>query len=147
MSARTRRAVGLTTLVGKDVKYDEFLPLHQLWQGYVAELIGTVPTNAGAMTQLELKLAKADLHGAILCVTQSRTPSCVGLQGIMIRETRDTFVIVTKKNKVKHIPKEPSIFSVQLSNVCSVTLYGKNFCVRPFDRVGKLFKRRGSTDL
>ncbi len=47
------------------------------------------------------KLATADYHGAELTVVRSRCMGMVGLAGIVVRDTKFTFQIVTKKNELK----------------------------------------------
>lgn len=47
-------------------------------------------------------------------VKQSRNTSIIGCQGIVIHETENTFKLVTKKNALKVIPKENTIFSISL---------------------------------
>lgn len=46
-------------------------------------------------------LATADMHGALVSVVRSRCVSRVGLEGIIVRDTRFTFEIITKNNAVK----------------------------------------------
>ena len=46
-------------------------------------------------------LATADMHGALVTVVRSRCVSRVGLEGIIVRDTRFTFEIITKNNVVK----------------------------------------------
>ena len=48
-----------------------------------------------------MKLLKADFHGAIITVSQSRCPSYVGQTGILLQEMKTCFRIVTKADKVK----------------------------------------------
>jgi len=45
-------------------------------------------------------------------VTRSRSPCHVGLNGILIQETQETFKIITFSNHVKTLPKAHNIFSV-----------------------------------
>ena len=47
------------------------------------------------------KLASADYHGAEVEVVRSQCASRVGLKGIVVRDTKFTFVIVTEKDEVK----------------------------------------------
>lgn len=53
------------------------------------------PNSSGQM------LASADMHGALVRVVRSRCVSRVGLEGIIVRDTRFTFEIITKRNVVK----------------------------------------------
>jgi len=47
------------------------------------------------------QLMNADLHAALLHVTQSCCSSLVGISGIVLQETRNTFVLVTPHNQLK----------------------------------------------
>jgi len=47
------------------------------------------------------KLMNADLHAAVLRVTQSRSPSLVGISGIVLQETKNAFLLVTSNNQLK----------------------------------------------
>jgi len=103
-------------------KFDLFLPLHHLWMGYMSELLGLSrepsSANTSAMakampssTSMHPKLLKADFHGSIMTVRQSKNPCLLGLSGIVIHETENVFKIVTKYDKLKVIPKRNSIFA------------------------------------
>ena len=50
---------------------------------------------------LAAKLMNADLHGSHMAVVRSRCPSRVGIRGIMVKETKMTFEIITKGNALK----------------------------------------------
>lgn len=47
------------------------------------------------------KIASADFHGAKLCVVRSKCVSLVGLKGIVVRDTKFTFQIITERNELK----------------------------------------------
>lgn len=47
------------------------------------------------------KLVSADFHGAEVEVVRSRASGRVGIQGIVVRDTKFTFVVVTAKDEVK----------------------------------------------
>ena len=55
------------------------------------------------------KLASADYHGAEVTVVRSRCVGMVSLAGIVVRDTKFTFQIITKKNelKSKHLSTSP----------------------------------------
>jgi ribonuclease P protein subunit POP4 len=57
--------------------------------------------QAPSSSSMHPKLLKADFHGCILTVKQSKNPCLVGLSGILIHETENGFKIVTKESKVK----------------------------------------------
>jgi RNase P/RNase MRP subunit p29 len=46
-------------------------------------------------------LQKADFHGALLKVVRSKCSSLVGVQGIILMDTKGTFQIICKDNRVK----------------------------------------------
>lgn len=47
------------------------------------------------------KLVSADFHGAEVEVVRSRCASRVGLKGIVVRDSKFTFVVVTEKDEMK----------------------------------------------
>lgn len=47
------------------------------------------------------KLVSADYHGAEVEVVRSRCPGRVGVKGIVVRDTKFTFVVVTEKDEMK----------------------------------------------
>jgi ribonuclease P protein subunit POP4 len=47
------------------------------------------------------KLVSADYHGAEVEVVRSRCAGRVGAKGIVVRDTKFTFVIVTEKDEMK----------------------------------------------
>lgn len=47
------------------------------------------------------KLVSADFHGAEMEVVRSKCSGRVGLKGIVVRDTKFTFVIVTESDEVK----------------------------------------------
>lgn len=92
-------------------KWELYEGLHKIWIGYVKEILGVgggddgkggqawgkyvTPAGAGPI------LASADFHGAEMEVVRSRCVSRVGLKGIVIKDTKFTFEIITRKNEVK----------------------------------------------
>jgi ribonuclease P protein subunit POP4 len=62
ITSREKRQLGLYTIPKHCHRYDLFLPLHELWKGYMEELLGNT-TSALVHSQ---KLIKADYQGAIL---------------------------------------------------------------------------------
>ncbi|KAL0581441.1 RNase P/RNase MRP complex subunit [Marasmius crinis-equi] len=139
ISRREAKEKGVWKLDESQAKFHLFLPLHQLWMGYMSELLGLpragsssnraptlkdVPGSAG----MHAKLVKADFHGSIITgppyihvylysslrntiVRQSKCPSLIGISGIVIHESENAIRVVTRANKVKLIPKQNSIFA------------------------------------
>lgn len=90
--------------------YAVFAGLHRLWTEYMWEALdlarpspnGPVAASAGITPGTHgSRLTSADYHGARLTVVRSRCVSRIGLTGIVARETKFAFVLVTKNNRVK----------------------------------------------
>ncbi|KLO17369.1 RNase P subunit p29-like protein [Schizopora paradoxa] len=179
MGRKEAAFTGMWKLEKEQTKYRLFIPLHQLWLGYMSELLGlwkapeqqtasmpTMPNSAG----MHAKLVKADFHGSIISVKQSKNPCLVGVKGIVILETENAFRIITKNDQVKLIPKRNSIFtfSIPLYDIRSnlpktdeisdvdpldtipkmeFELYGNQFCFRSADRASKKFKAKETIEL
>ncbi|KAK9383367.1 uncharacterized protein V2V93DRAFT_364942 [Kockiozyma suomiensis] len=155
-----------------------YVALHYLWQSYIADLLSLQPTDKLVFTQHDLqdraqKLSAADLHGAFITVHRARCVSRVGMQGIVIRETRSSFTIVTKQDTLKMIPKEGTVFRVPVSRpretaisdaeqnsaekiqtqvgedeaLFTFLVYGSNLIYRAADRGGRKFKSKATLDI
>lgn len=145
MSANEKRASGLDHIPKETQLYSIYVPLNVLWTGYIREIVSGGGTEA--------KLLKADYHGAMLTVIKASCPSFVFLTGIVIKETRHTFVICTKQNVIKTIPKRCMVFEFQVDLVPNGTtqvmkweVYGEHFGHRAAERVGKKFKGKSTVD-
>ncbi|KAF9049107.1 RNase P/MRP p29 subunit [Panaeolus papilionaceus] len=114
---------GVWAFDNNQAKFKLFLPLHNLWMGYMSELLAlqaphnVVPGLESAKKAMpgaagmQPKLLKADFSGSIITVKQSKNPALVGLSGIVIHEMENVFKVVTKKDELKVIPKQNSIFT------------------------------------
>ncbi|KAJ7123667.1 Rof/RNase P-like protein [Mycena epipterygia] len=112
----TARELGLWGFDAAQANFALFLPLHHLWMGYMSELLNlpqrtAAPPRAPSGASIHPKLLKADFHGSIMTVHQSKNTAILGISGIVIHETEGTFKIVTKENKLKILPKQNSIFT------------------------------------
>ncbi|KAL2862350.1 RNase P/RNase MRP complex subunit [Aspergillus lucknowensis] len=182
LSAREKRQSGLYNLPKEECKYAIFKELNRMWVEYMREILDLGP---GAWRQQNLqnqqlqqgpralvsalshgsKLVSADFHGAEIEVVRSRCAGRVGIKGIVVRDTKFTFMVVTEKDVVKTIPKEQTVFrfSVPLPQPNDTTerkdvaaigegdeeskelvfeLHGSQFQNRPVDRANKKFKWR-----
>lgn len=103
LSAKEKRISGIYEIAKHAQKYEVYLPLHSMWLCYMWEILGLEKGEKAFVTAQSVgtKLASADFHGAELVVVRSRCVSMVGLKGIVVRDTKYTFVIVTKKNELK----------------------------------------------
>jgi ribonuclease P protein subunit POP4 len=109
LSAKQKRALCLYEIPKEQQRYDVFEPLHRMWLGYIREVLGVDATKAEERRFVEAKnagpiLGAADLHGAEVEVVRCRCVGRVGLRGIIAKETKGTFEIITKKNELKGKP-------------------------------------------
>ncbi|KAG5292085.1 ribonuclease P complex subunit Pop4 [Histoplasma ohiense] len=156
LSAREKRITGIYNLPKDEMKYDIFKGLHQMWIEYMHDVLDlnrdNPQTYINPLTHGSL-LASADFHGAELEVVRSRCVSRVGVKGIVVRDSKFTFVVVTEKDEAKTIPKEHTIFRFQVPLLTSshedvktnqpdliFELHGSQFENRPVDRANKKFK-------
>ncbi|PCH08485.1 Ribonuclease P/MRP, p29 subunit [Penicillium occitanis (nom. inval.)] len=173
LSARQKRVSGLYDISKEECRYEVFKGLHELWVQYMQEVLGIEKSadkgNNGRPLVISgyahgSKLVSADYHGAEVEVVRSRCAGRVGAKGIVVRDTKFTFVIVTEADVVKTIPKEHTVFrftipstpikasAEETSNNDKMEgektkdfvfeLHGSQFENRPVDRANKKFKWR-----
>ena len=123
-----------------DITYAQFVPLHEMWQSYITQLLHSGesvhhPSNAlgrsgdgadgGDLMELSTEksilkpswrtlLAEAELHGCKLTVIKSKCPSYVGVTGILVQETANMLKLIADNDGVKLLPKAGSRFSFEL---------------------------------
>ncbi|MFP3984840.1 MAG: ribonuclease P protein component 1 [Candidatus Bathyarchaeia archaeon] len=73
-------------------------------------------------------------------VAESSNPNYVGIEGKIIDETRNTFVIL-HNNKRKTIVKDQTVFHVALPDETIVEINGKVLVGRPEERLKKRTRR------
>ena len=121
LSAREKRESGVYNLPKEECKYETFKGLNQMWAEYMREILdlgsGAAAWRAQQQQQQQQnqqgsgklvtalshgsKLVSADFHGAEMEVVRSKCSGRVGLKGIVVRDTKFTFVIVTESDEVK----------------------------------------------
>jgi ribonuclease P protein subunit POP4 len=152
LTSRERRKLGLYEVPKQGRKFEIFEPLNRLWNGYIKEILGNELYSGGQGASA--KLAAADYHGAEIEVCRSRNPSRVGIKGIVIKDTRFTFEVITRKNHVKCVPKEGTNFRITIPGGEEVPyrtsstgkrefefqVLGDQFQFRPADRANKKFR-------
>uniref|UniRef100_A0A1I8A602 Ribonuclease P protein subunit p29 n=1 Tax=Steinernema glaseri TaxID=37863 RepID=A0A1I8A602_9BILA len=117
-----------------DLKYSQFQPIYELWCDYFSTLIG------GADGTPDERMIKADYHGCLLIVSDSPCKNLIGRVGIVIHETRRTFQIITKDDRVLTLPKTGSSFQFALEGRV-FTLFGDALAQKSFLR-GKKMRNR-----
>ncbi|KAF5025932.1 hypothetical protein F66182_1967 [Fusarium sp. NRRL 66182] len=153
LSSRERRSLGLHDIPKDGQKYHIYEPLSQLWLGYARELLGNDMSTGGPSAAV--KLASAEFHGAPIQVVRSHCPSRVGIQGIVVRDLRFVFEIITKKRGVKVVPKEGTMFRIEVptekdtingdqssDKKFAFEVLGDQVMLRAPDRANKKFKAR-----
>ncbi|KAK0627298.1 Rof/RNase P-like protein [Immersiella caudata] len=157
LSATQRRKLGLYDVPREGQKYAVFEPLHNLWVGYIQEVLGNETYSSGDAPGA--KLASADFHGAEVEVVRSGCVSRVGIKGIVIKDSKFAFEIITRKNRVKLVPKEGTVFRLEIpapkqpvsSQVAApakeeqpesmvVEIHGEQFQFRSDDRASRKFR-------
>ncbi|KAJ6221002.1 hypothetical protein RDWZM_006814 [Blomia tropicalis] len=78
-----------------NLSYKDFATLNQLWHSYFQSILSEVKTQAD-----ELKLSRADYHGAFLMVYASQNPTVIGLQGYVVQESKNTFRLINSNNRL-----------------------------------------------
>ena len=116
LSAKQMRALCIYEIPKEQQKYAIYEPLHWMWCGYMREILGL---SDGKKTYIDARgagqmLVSADYHGAIIEVVRSRCVSRVGLKGIVVKDTKFTFQIVTEKDVLKNVPKEHTVFRFEV---------------------------------
>ncbi|KAF2649221.1 ribonuclease-like protein P complex subunit Pop4 [Lophiostoma macrostomum CBS 122681] len=167
LSAAKKRQLGLLEIPKEQAKWEIFVPLNRLWLGYMRDILGVgnvggsaegggrapyvSAANAGPI------LVSADMHGAMLEVVRSRCVSRVGLKGIVVRDSKSVFEVVTQKDSLKSIPKEHTMFRFEISKPqvegqdaqkpLVFEILGEQFQNRAPDRANKKYKMHYQPDL
>ncbi|PGG95267.1 hypothetical protein AJ79_10156 [Helicocarpus griseus UAMH5409] len=158
LSAREKRTSGIYDLSKEEIRYGIFKGLHNMWVEYMHDVLDMKRNSSQNYINPLVhgsQLASADFHGAELEIVRSRCVSRVGVKGIVVRDSKFTFVVVTEKDEVKTIPKEHTVFRFEIppprsenteTNVnkknLTFELHGSQFENRSVDRANKKFKWR-----
>ncbi|KAM1576039.1 hypothetical protein PS2_032271 [Malus domestica] len=124
MSMKQQKNKGLFDFPKDFHSFDEFKSMHEMWKGYIMQLLKSTGKN-----QLAQFLLSADLNGAIISVAECKVTSYTGVSGIMIRETAETFGIITQDDKFRVVPKMFSVFIFQV-DCWKITLHGDKLTSR-----------------
>ncbi|KAL4311029.1 hypothetical protein GQ457_01G016410 [Hibiscus cannabinus] len=124
MSMKQLKKSGVLKLPQDNQKFETFKPMHEMWKCYMSQLLKTTGKN-----QLAQCIIGADLHGALILVAECKVTSFTGVSGIMIRETAETFGLITQDNKFQVVPKKLSIFIFQV-DCWKITLQGDKLTSR-----------------
>ena len=126
----------IKNLKKEKMEYTSLLSMNQLWKEYITELMN----NSNNDDTILNKILKADLHGAILKVINSTNKNNIGINGIVIFESKRTFNLLNKKNEIKTILKNGSVFEIEINNGIKILIYGDNFIFKSAERTKIKFK-------
>jgi ribonuclease P protein subunit POP4 len=149
LTSKEKRQLKIFDIEPSCQKYELYLDLNSLWVGYMRKLTNIKNLklkSPGSYDNLHQQLLKADYHGCVMSVCQSKCPSYVGTTGIVVQETRNTFKLITKDDRLKVIPKANSVFTFELDGFI-FTIHGNHFRVKSSERVVKKFKSKDSVEL
>ena len=120
-------------------------------------LISDEKYDAQAQTSLCGKLVKADFSGAKIQVIEAKNKTLIGLAGIVIRETPQSFVIIQPKDDaVKVLLKAGAVFQFRLPAVMkskgsemplAVNVWGDMILHKGSERSKVKFKEKYCLDL
>jgi len=155
LTAKEKRALGLYRLPKKGLQYSKFVSLHSLWSGYMQELLDIEPLERGGWSpnlneetrqlQLQMRVCRADLTGALLTVSSAACSSHRAVQGIVLMETKNTLQVISRDNRLRLIPKAGSSFSFEMSGY-SFTFPGSCIDSKPAERITKKLKNKFPCD-
>lgn len=114
-----------------DLMYKDYEIMIEIWDEYILKLLGTIYKLNDSVY---LKMLRADYHGAYLRVEKSKNKYEEGLEGIVLKESLKTFLLLTKENKQKRIIKENIIFSFKVKDKNFIIL-GAALIYRPDERI------------
>lgn len=117
LSSRQKRSLCLYDIPPSAQKHAIYEPLHKMWLGYMREVLGIDEQGNGEDgrevqigSAMAAKLCSADYHGAEVEIVRSRCVSRVGVKGIVVKDSKFVFEVVTKGDAVKILPKEHTVF-------------------------------------
>lgn len=120
LSAKQKRKFCLYDIPKSQQKCSIYEPLHKLWCGYMREILGLKREGEEAGREwvdaagVGPVLVSADYHGAEIEVVRSRCESMVGLRGIVVKDGKFAFEVVTRRDELKCLPKRGSVFRFEV---------------------------------
>lgn len=102
------------------ITYNSMLAIHTKWKEYIDALI--LPTQS--LKELQEVLYNANLHGCLLSIIDASEERHKGVAGIVIKDTKNTFQLITAENRILVVPKRHSVFEYSIDQRRSVRLLG-----------------------
>ncbi len=98
--------------------YQNFKELNQKWEDYILDLIMN-DQGKGILA----KISRSDFHGAFVEIIDSTNRYNIGLKGIILQESLNSFILITSKNEVKSVVKKENVFRLFLREK-RIKIYG-----------------------
>lgn len=98
----------------KNMKYDDYLSIYNLWLEYITPLKKLSSTN--------MLLQHCEFEGGKIRILRSKTPILIGFVGIILQETSNSFIVIGSNNEIKQIIKNNHIFELIIENQ-SINIY------------------------
>lgn len=112
-----RKSKGLDKL--DKVPYSVLFQVHELWLSYAQDAMNMYRRQEDAVLEM-------DMHGALLHVMRARNPLWVGLEGLVLKDERETFEIVSQTGRRSKVRKKGTQFGMEIGDV-KVLIDGTNF--------------------
>ncbi|MBU0898843.1 MAG: ribonuclease P protein component 1 [Nanoarchaeota archaeon] len=87
------------------------------------------------------ELVRHELIGLHVKIIDSTDPSVIGMEGRVVDETRNTFIIEKEDGNTKTVVKENCVFSFEYETGKCVKVDGKILVARSEDRLKKKVKK------
>lgn len=138
---KARKLASIVTVNRNELKYADYLKLNNLWNSYMdSQFKNEKPNSEEIITkafeshhpsydQLSGTFSKSDFHGALVEVLRSKNPSLVQRKGIILKDTQNSFTILSEDNLSRTIPKRNSVFRFHWKNI-HLDLLGNNLCLK-----------------
>lgn len=106
LNSRTRKKLyRLSNEERRKLEYSTFEKVHDLWQQYAARVVKESDL---------MSVFRMDLHGCKIRCTACKNPTLVGIEGIVVQETKNTFLVIKQTNRLLTLPKRESVFKFRI---------------------------------
>lgn len=119
-SRKQQKELGLYNLKKDRLTFDGLIPLHNRWREYIHAVV----TPAEDRNELLKRLYAADLHGCLIRVAETREKRCLKVNGIVVRDSKTCFHIVTRDDRLVIVPKQHNVFEFLLTPKQIIVLIG-----------------------
>lgn len=137
LNSRLRKMLyKLSPLDKQQLKYKTMKEIHQIWLQYSEKVLSTSGDASN--------IFRMDLHGCLLKCTASRNPTLVGAEGIVVQETKNTFLVICESDRVITLPKRESIFEFKIGDKL-FRIHGCNLLFTVQARSKAKYKQQRST--